>query len=285
MEPIYENIQPNINSSFYSFMESPGCCEPFWHIHPEYELVYIHSGSNERHIGSNITRYTNGDLLLIGSNIPHSNLGNVDDAHNKEVVIQMSEDFVDNQLGGFVEFNEISDLFKRSLHGISFHARVKEKVGPMLMQLVQYKSFEKLLKLIEILGLLASTQDYTLLHTNTASLHIQSNDFNRVNRINNFVSEHYSRNIPLKELADLTGLTETSFSRFFKKVTGKTFITFLNEYRIQKACTFLAKSNSNISEVMMKSGFVEPAHFTRVFKRYTSYTPRDYKKKIRTKEL
>ncbi|MDA3890167.1 MAG: AraC family transcriptional regulator [Salinivirgaceae bacterium] len=281
MKPIYENIQPNIGSSFYSHMVSPGCCEPFWHIHPEFELVYIHSGSAERHVGSDVSNYKNGDLLLIGSNIPHSNLGNSDHADNCEIVVQMSTDFIEKRIAPFPEFMKVNELFDRSSFGISFKKNVKEQVGILLQEMFKYDSFNKLIKLIEILHLLASTNEYTLLHAKSAIIELQSNDYTRVNKINEFVSANYQRTILLKELAELTGLTETSFSRFFKKVTGKTFICFLNEYRIQKACSLLANNNNSISEVMVDSGFIEPAHFTRIFKRYTSYSPRDYRKKVR----
>lgn len=281
MEPIYENIQPNIGSSFYMHNNSPGCFEPFWHIHPEYELVYIHSGSAERHIGSNVSRYTNGDLMLIGSNIPHTNLGNQDYPDNQEIVIQLSHDFVNQHISAFPEFKSIEQLINRSSFGISFGHSIKEKVGVVLQRMHAMSSFEKLLELLKILQGLADTEDYELLNANSASIEVKSNDYARINHINCFVADNYKRNIQLAELGELTGLTETSFSRFFKKVTGKTFISFLNEYRIQKACTFLANKNSSIAEVMAISGFLEPAHFARIFKRYTNYSPREYRKRIR----
>ncbi|MCU4173823.1 helix-turn-helix domain-containing protein [Carboxylicivirga sp. N1Y90] len=281
MEPIYENIQANHGSSFYIHSNSPGCCEPFWHIHPEYELVYIKSGSAERHVGSNVARYNDGDLLLIGSNIPHSNLGNQDKDDNYEIVIQLSTEFINQRILPFPEFTDISKLMERSSHGISFGHGIKEQVGPALKHMVELPAFEKLICLMQALQTLANTNDYHLLHATKAAIEVQSNDYSRINRINTYVSEHYQKPIQIKELAELTGLTETSFSRFFKKVTGKTFINFLNEFRIQKACTLLSNKNTSISDIMMLSGFVEPAYFTRIFKRYTNFSPREYRKKVR----
>ncbi len=281
MEPIYENIQPNIGSSFFMCSTSPGCCEPFWHIHPEYELVYIHSGSTERHIGSNVSRYKDGDLMLIGSNIPHSNLGNRDKNDNREIVIQLSDDFIQQRIIPFPEFKSITHLFERSKQGISFGAAVKKSIGELLLEMDKLPAFDKLLVLLQVLQKMAKTKDYVLLNADSAILEVQSNDYARVNLINCFVADNFHRNIQLAELGELTGLTVTSFSRFFKKVTGKTFISFLNEYRIQKSCTFLADKNTSIAEVMALAGFFEAAHFARIFKRYTSYSPRDYRKRIR----
>lgn len=281
MEPIYENIQPNIGSSFFMHCESPGCCEPFWHIHPEYELVYIKSGSAERHVGSSVSRYKDGDLLLIGSNIPHSNLGNKDHADNYEVVIQMSTEFVEKNISPFPEFSSIQKIFEMSNHGISFGKETRKLLGSKFENLDRLDAFRKLMGLIDILNVLANSNDYILLNAKSANIEIKSNDYARVNKINEFVAENFNRPILISELAELSGLTETSFSRFFKKVTGKTFICFLNEYRVQKACSFLTNKSNSISEVMEKSGFIDPAHFSRVFKKYTDYTPRNYQKKLK----
>lgn len=282
MEPIYENISASLGSSFYDHLFKGGCTKELWHMHREFELVYIHSGNAVRHIGSNVSRYTNGDLLLIGSNIPHSNLGNNDYSDNYEIVVQMGVDFVEEKLGGFVEFMSVIDLFKRSEHGISFGANTKLKVGALLLELVQLESLNKLLKLIEILQELANTADYTLLNASSMSVSAQSSDYSRIQKINDYVLQHFQHAIHLSDMADLTGLTETSFSRFFKKVTGKTFSTFINEYRIQKASSLLVDTSNSISDVMHESGFTDPAHFSRTFKRITNHTPSDYRNKRRS---
>jgi len=281
MEPIFENINTNVDSSFhYHFLEG-GCNTALWHIHPEFELVYIHSGSAERHIGSNVSRYTDGDLLLIGSNIPHSNLGNVECKDNYEIVVQLSIDFVRNKFGSIIEFRNISKLFERSNHGISFGNPVKIKVGELLIKMNNQESLTKLLTLIDILNILSKSNDYTLLNANAVTVELQSNDYERIQKINEFVSSNFSRSIKLSEMAALTGLTETSYSRFFRKVTGKTFSTFLNEYRVQKAGTMLLECNNSVTDVMLESGFSEPTYFSRTFKKVTGQTPSEYRKKRR----
>lgn len=278
MEPIFENISANIGSSFYYHLLEGGCNTALWHIHPEYELVYIHSGSAERHIGSNVSRYSNGDLILIGSNIPHSNLGNVDFKDNYEIVVQMPIDLIENRFSNLVEFRSIKKLFDRSKHGISFGQAVKDKAGRLLTKMNQLDPFERFISLIEVLMFLANSRDYELLNAHSVTVELQSNDYARIQKINEFVSKNYSRTIKLNEMAGLTGLTESSFSRFFRKVTGKTFSTFLNEYRVQKAGAILLECNNSITDVMLDSGFTEPAYFSRTFKKLTGQTPSEYRK-------
>lgn len=280
MKPIHENIHHNPSNSFVLACSTYGSNEPFWHIHPEYEIVYIRNGSANQHIGSHYSKYTNGTLLLVGPNLPHSNMGNQDYIDNATVIVQMKNEFLERKILAFSEFLFINELLVRSKQGISFGEKIKNKIGPKIENLENLESYKRLLELIDILKELTLTNDYTLLNANAINIDQHSNSYYRVNQINNYVAKNYQKPIQLSELANLTGLTESSFSRFFKKITGQTFITFLNEYRIHKACTLLSENSSNISEIMYLVGFNEAAHFTRVFKKYTQTTPREYRKKI-----
>ncbi len=277
MQPKIENIQANPGNSFYMASGLYGATEAFWHIHPEYELVYIKNGSAEQHIGSHYSKYSNGTLLLIGPNIPHSNMGNYDYDNNLAVVIQMPREFIEKQLLGFYELHFIEGLIMRSKQGIWFGDTVKTELTQRIENLSALDSYQRLITLFDILKTLSLTSDYKLLNANGIFYNSESNSYKRVAQINQYVTQNYQSQIQLSKLSELTGLTESSFSRFFKQMTGKTFVTFLNEYRINKACELITKNTCNISEVMYKTGFNEAAHFTRVFKKYTKYTPREYR--------
>lgn len=280
MKPILETIQPNPGNSFFFSYGKYGATEPFWHLHPEYEIVYIKNGSSEQHVGSHFTRYTNGTLLMIGPNIPHANMGNYDYDDNIAVVIQMSKEFLEEKITGFNEFYFISELLKRSQHGIFFTSAFKTEIQNTIENMANLDADERFLELIRLLSKMAKTNEYKLLNANAINIEQHNSSYNRVNQITNFVANNYQRSIQLCEIASLIGLTESSFSRFFKKITGKSFITFLNEYRIHQACSFLADKKNNISEIMYQTGFNEAAHFTRVFKKITGYSPRDYRNNL-----
>lgn len=280
MKPILETIQPTPGTSFFLSHGFYGATKPFWHLHPEYEIVYIKNGSSEQHIGSHYSHYKDGTLLLIGPNIPHTNMGNYDFDDNIAVVIQMSKAFLEDKISTFSEFNYIKDLMLRAQHGVQFLKSFKNKIETRIESMASLLPDERLLELISILGLMARTNDYKLLNANAINYEQHSNSYHRVKQITTFVADNYHRTIQLSEIASICGLTETSFSRFFKKITGKPFITFLNEYRIQKACSLLFDKQNNIAEIMYQCGFNEAAHFTRVFKKTIGYSPREYRKKL-----
>jgi AraC-like DNA-binding protein len=280
MKPILETIQPTPGTSFFLSHGLYGATEPFWHLHPEYEIVYIKNGSSEQHVGSHYTRYTDGTLLMIGPNIPHANMGNYDYDNNIAVVIQMSKTFLEERISAFSELNYIKNLLQRAQHGIQFSTKFKKNIETRIESIASLPPDERLLELISVISLMARTHEYELLNANAINYEQHSNSYNRVKQITAFVARNYHRTIQLSEIASICGLTETSFSRFFKKITGKPFITFLNEYRIQKACSLLTDKHSNIAEIMYQCGFKEAAHFTRVFKKTTGYSPREYRNNL-----
>lgn len=282
MQPVLESIQPNPGSSFFieKYHGDNLCRVPFWHIHPEYEIVFIKSGSGTRCIGGHFSTYTNGDLIMLGPNLPHQPFSNNETPNNEEIVIQFGHQFFTRHLVDLPESQAIATLFERSKQGISFPTKVKKEIGKQLYQLIHYSPLEKLLAFIKILHQLAETTDYRLLQAGSMALEIKSNDHQRMNLIYNLVSENYTDAIDLKDLAEICGLTIPSFCRFFKKVTGKTFIHFLNEYRVVKAQELLSRKNDTISSIMHLSGFNDLAYFSKLFKKHTGYSPTSYKKRL-----
>ena len=81
--------------------------------------------------------------------------------------------------------------------------------------------------------------------------------------------------IPLEEIADKVSMTVPSFCRYFKKMTSKTFIQFVNEYRLVHASKLLAEQNMSITEVCFACGFNNFSHFNKSFKSFTGQNPRN----------
>ena len=283
MKPIYEKITPNPGTSFYieSFKGGAICNGPFWHVHPEYELVYIHSGKGKRHIGSHISFYESGDLVMLGPNLPHSAFSNTDHPDNYEVVVQIHPELLKQGLFELQEFEQIKALFHRSAQGIQFYGSIKVEVGDMLNDLCERSAAERMLGLLHVLLKLSTSREYHLLNVKEMIMEIHSNDYERINCIYDHISQHYHQQIFLEEAASLSGLTRNAFCRFFKKVTGKTFIQFLNEYRITNARELMYSRRISISEVMVRCGFNELSYFSRQFKRITGYTPTRYRASVR----
>ncbi|MGX7163814.1 helix-turn-helix domain-containing protein [Enterococcus massiliensis] len=103
----------------------------------------------------------------------------------------------------------------------------------------------------------------------------------RLDGIFRYVEKYYKEPISLQKIADISGYSTFYFTKFFKKNTGKTFLTFLNDYRIDKAKWLLINSDYPVSEIISETGFESDKTFYRLFKKTMKMPPLDYRNKMK----
>lgn len=253
---------------------------PYWHYHPEVELVYVKNGNGKRHIGSHLSYFTGGELVLIGSNLPHQGFTDRLSGNESETVIQLKPDFLGEHFFKTPEMRSIEALLERSKKGISFGEQDKDLVGEKIIALVHQDKFSQILSLLDILRDLSLSSNYKTLNANGFLMVSQPQDNDRLNKILNYVKEHFKNPISLTEIADLVSMTEPSFCRYFKRITDKTFTQFLNEYRLVHASKLLTEKEISITEVCFESGFNNYSHFVSKFHSFTGKSPSAYRKEI-----
>ncbi len=281
----FESILNPLGHSFTYHVfdhENPNDANSFWHYHPEIELVYISGGSGKRQIGMHLSNYFDGDLILIGSQVPHSGFTESFSDFRKEIVIQFKPDFLGNAISNVHEFKLISSLFERAKQGVVFSGEIKKDVG-LRMEGIQFENqLERLLTLIKILNDLALSNERTLLNAESYSLSTNFKDNERIKLIFNYIRQNFSREVSLPDIASIIHMTPQSFCRFFKKSTKKTFVQFLNEYRMNHAIKLLIDTDLDIKTICYETGFNNLSNFFRVFKRTTGFTPEAYRKNLTT---
>ncbi len=278
-----ENIRSDQESSF-RLLHNPKLNDLFfWHFHPEYELVYIEGADGRRHVGEHISTFHQSDLVLIGSYIPHLNFDYGIKGNYRKEVLHIAPSFDANVLDHINELSAVTQLLKRSQYGIAFNGEIKEEIGRRMKRLHTMDSFDRFLEVLRIMKLLSESDatNYELLHNYPIlSTKFKSRQL-RLQKVYAFVSENYARKITVTEAASLLNLGNEAFCRYFKNVTGTTFTTFLNQYRITQAKRLLL-SGKNINETFYDSGFESLSYFTRVFKKVTGENPSAYLKKIKS---
>lgn len=284
IKPSFEIVEPSFGSSFYysKYLENSNNKAHLWHYHPEIELVFVNGGSGKRQIGSHISYYTNGDLILIGSNLPHCGFTDNSTGNKNEVVIQMKPDFLGAEFLSLKETQGISNLFEKAKYGIAFGKDTMRLVGPILEKMNNLWSFEKLLALLSVLKELEQAPDYTLLNAQSFSMEMQVQDNDRINMVFNYVKDHFLEEINLQDVAEMANMTIPSFCRYFKKITKKTFTRFVNEYRIVHASKLLAEKQISIANVSYDSGFRNFSHFNKQFKDFTGKSALQYRKELKS---
>ncbi len=283
MHPKLEKITPNFGSSFTYRKFAEGCSnsQPYWHFHPEMELVYVVSGSGKRHIGHHISYYKEGDLIFLGSNVPHLGFTDRLQGNPEEVVVQMLPNFLGKHFLARPETNAIEQLFQRAKHGISFYGTTKKEVGKQLLKMSTLQPFERLLAFLQCLQLLAQSKEYELLNVESYGLDINFQDHERMNHIYQYVQAHFQRSITLEEIAQESNMTIPAFCRYFKKLTHKTFTQFVNEFRVFHARQLLTEEKMSIAEICFACGFNNLSNFNKHFKTITGENPTTYRKSLR----
>jgi AraC-like DNA-binding protein len=270
MKPGLEQIKKNeANSSLTQLILDLPEFEPYWHFHPEFELTFIISGSGKRIVGDSVEPFQKGDLVLLGSDLPHtwnSGNNNIKSESCKAVVFQFSHKILSVLVSEFPEFEGIRRLLNIAHRGISFHGAQALETGNKLLKLSKSNGLEKLTRFWLILDDLSKSANYRLLASANYVPSLNKSNVERINIVFTYVSAHFAENIPLQRAADIVHMTQTSFCRFFKMITGETFTEYLNNFRISRACVMLTvQQDKSILQVAFDSGFRSSTHFNRMF--------------------
>jgi len=282
-KPILEKISPNFGSSILVRQHTKKRASKFkkWHFHPEVELVYVNQGKGKRHIGNHLSYFNNSQLILIGSNLPHNGFTDRLTATGIETIVQFSPDLFWESMLELPEMNAIIKLLERAKKGVLFKVETKKYVGPKIENLASTQGINRFAKLLRILDLLATAEDYVLLNADGYAIEAQQQDSEKIDVIYKYINNHFLEHIALEDIADKVTMTVPAFCRYFKKVTGKTFTKSVNEYRIVHATKLLTESKSSITDICFECGFNNFSHFNKQFKAFTGKSASNYRKEIK----
>lgn len=277
----FEALDPYNDNSFL-LREFTEFTAPY-HFHPEHELTLIVKGKGNRYVGNHMDVYSSGDLVLIGSNLPHcwKIENNQEECDVASVVIQFNNDFLGTDFLAKPELSQILHLLERSKHGIQFLNNTAEEITNRLILLAkEQNSFKRLIEFLEILYTLATSKEYILLDQQDTKAQ-PSGKTERINTVLGYIIDNYKNEISLDQAAALINMTPNAFCKYYKKTTKKTFIETVTDYRINYAIQQLVNSDKSISDICFENGFGDLSHFYKLFKRKMKLSPLKYRKEFR----
>ncbi len=280
--PRLKKVDSDFGSSlrYARFTDRNPDAKAYWHYHPEVELVYIEKGFGNRYVGNHISKFEDGDLILMGPNIPHFGYEFGLQGVNEEIVVQFQNNLLKSSTHLMPEFESIAKLITKAKSGISFKGETKMFVGQELRKMEYQNPFDRLIQFLRILEFLAKSEEYEVLNADGLTLIIQNQNDDRINKVYQYVKDHYDTVISLDEISGLALMTTPAFCRYFKKYTKKTFTQFVNEFRVRQAIRLIAHGNKSISEISIEVGFNNFSHFSKQFKKVTGKSPSNYKKSM-----
>lgn len=253
-----------------------------WHFHSEYELLYVIEGFGNSFVADNIEEFKAGDLVLLGSNLPHfwksdeSFFNGQNSKKIKYIVIQFPNEFFKEAVSEYPEFHLIKDLLERSGKGIRFSKVISKKAKAKIFKVVRSKGFKRALLTLELLQYLAKVEEYRLLagELYQAGSHDFTSD--RLTKVMHYLNTTYLKKVELAKVAEIANLHPSAFCRYFKEKSGKSLSEFVSDMRISYACRLIIEGKMSVSQVCYESGFNNLSNFNRTFKKHTGFTPTKY---------
>ena len=248
-----------------------------WHFHTEVELIHFENGRGTQFVGDNMKRFNAGDVVLVGANLPH--YWRCDDTPDVRVV-HFGEDFWGKPFLNLPENNLLKSLMEKAKRGLQVEGEAKTKCAVLLQQLLALEGMPRLLGLMEILYMLAGSDNLQPLASVGFKHQLPEVQHPRINLIYKYSLQHFKRAIQLEEIAAVANISPNSFCRFFKSRTRKTYSRFLLELRVGHACKLLIENNLSIKQLCYESGFNNFTSFYKYFKLITGKSPLGYQREF-----
>lgn len=283
MEIIYENIFVPHRHSFITRKLQLDPNSHKIHSHKNFELNYITSGSGKRIVGNSISSFTQGDLVLLGPDMPHcwDILEFEQDSPPECIVTHFYENIISSDFFNIPELEHVVGLLKNSVNGILFKGRKTEKVGTLLRKMVSLNGLELYIELLKVFHLLLGIEERENLALPSSLPNIFDKDQNHINKIYEYVFRNIQTGIKLKEASALVYMEPGSFCRYFRKKTNRTFMDYVKSVRIGIAAKLLAETDKQITQICYECGYNNLANFNHYFKIIMKKTPSEYRKDFR----
>lgn len=278
MRPVFEKVVPVAGSSWSFLDRKLNNGIPFeWHHHPEYELTMTLNSAGYRCIGDSIEPYADGDLALIGPNLPHSWKSETQPDPSKPhmaKVVWFSEAWISSLVSNFPELHRVRELVTKAGGGVMFSAEAARDVRPIMERIMEKPDDLRFVQLLSMLQRLSRDPGMRELSTvRSAQISIRDPRFERVLE---HLHEHFAERLDIQSLADTACVSVSAFHRMFQRHTRVTALGYVARLRIGRACTMLIDGKLKIAAIASAVGYESLAQFNKEFRRQKGTTPSEF---------
>ena len=286
VKPVFEKTPSTQWESFHCEVVRGSSYNATWHFHPEYQLTLVLKSRGHRLVGDNIAPLAPGDLVLVGSNLPH--VWQQEEAAGRgpaakavhAVIVRFLETFLGNDFLEIPESEPMRALLRRSARGLRIAGRTRDVVAHKMQHLAGSSGLERVAGLLSILHTLAHSNELQPIASAGFLPVLESSDQGRMQRVCDYINTHLTDTIDRTKVAAEAHLSVGAFSRFFRMRTGKTLPEYVNELRVGRACRKLAEEDGKVTDLALDCGFRNLANFNRRFREITRLTPREYRRQF-----
>lgn len=283
-EPIFQHIYLQEEQTYNVLkVDRPYFVVP-WHLHPEIEIMAITAGEGTRFVGDSVENFTAGDLVIVGSNLPHCWKSSPRHYETESVlrakaqVILFRQENFGERFFNISELRQIQEMCTRAQRGICFTGQTGIDASEKIADAYRKSGVKRFLTFIDLLNDLSESTEYRLLSSVSYKSELFAADMQRLNKVFDYLMLNFDQPLKLEEIAAQAYMSTTAFCRYFKSHTNKTVFNFLNELRVGHARKLLIEGNSNISDIHYSCGFPNASNFYEQFKKIAGCTPLRFRK-------
>ncbi|MGL4596599.1 MAG: AraC family transcriptional regulator [Bacteroidia bacterium] len=266
-------VEEDIQSHFYDYL----------HQHPETQLTWILKGEGTLLAGNYTGHFSSGEIYWLGQNQPH--VFRCDPiyfqkktwlkAQSISVFFDVSD--VPSGLGNIPELDELKQFAQRSSRGYRIEPKDYVAVTEAFLRVRVLQGLQRLTAFLQLIDLILHHSSHQPLSDGEVGGDLTEREGTRMHAIFDYTLKNFNKEVTVGDAAEIVHMTPEAFCRFFKKHTHKTYITFLNEVRVEQACRRLKTGTDvMVSEIAYECGFGNVSHFNRVFRKVMNKTPREY---------
>lgn len=251
-----------------------------WHAHEEYELHLILETSGTSFVGDFIGQFQPGSLYLTGPSLPHNwvtESTNMKHVNIRDMLVQFHDSSMQMAFHAFPEIAELQPLLVMAKSGLEFEEFPRETAQKHLEKIRDHAGMKRFVYFLQFLQELNEWPQKRILSITRMNIQLSEHSQSKISEIVNYVLHNYKDNIAMQDVADIAGMSQSSFSRYFSNQTGNRFSVFVNQVRVSKACKMLYETEHQISTICFACGFNSLANFNRQFLKIKGETPREYR--------
>ena len=256
-----------------------------WNYHPEYELHLIRKGTGKFIVGDHIGTFEAGHLALVGSGLPHDWVSDLEPGEvlqGRDALIQFDGKWVEQAASILPEMAEVKPLLEQSSRGIEFLGRSATAAAASLEAMGTSIGLERLHHLFDVFAILARApqEERRYLADEWFRPQLDGQGAAVVDMVLEYVFSNHAGSVRMSEAAALVGMSEPTFSKYFKRATGQNFSDLVRKLRLAHARRLLERSDKSISDICYEVGFTNLSNFNRHFRNDAGETPRDYRQRV-----
>ncbi|QJI30297.1 AraC family transcriptional regulator [Pseudomonas sp. ADAK18] len=256
-----------------------------WNHHPQFEIHLIRQGSGRFFAGDYIGHFDAGHLALIGPGLPHEwsiDLAPDERIVGRDVVLQFEGDSLLKLRETLPELGDLQRLFAQSRQGIEFSGATRRNGVELLEAIGQSHGLRRLwlfLSLLETLNEAPPQESHQLASLQYAPM-LDCLTTERMRQVLDYIHRHLDEELRVSVIAQQLNMSEPSFSRFFKRTTGHTFVDMTRKLRVQRACRLLLQTRLSVADICFNVGYGNLSNFNRHFRYEMLATPSEYRKRL-----